>query len=213
MSTPKERMIELRRKWRDCERCDLHETRNNVVLGKGNPRGPGLILGMCPGEREDHRGLPMVGAAGQNLDRLLEQSGLSYTSGANVWIDNLVACRSTALGYGGRVVNRDPDDEEIQMCRPRVEQVFRIVDPTFVILLGKLVQTTIFGRNLPRFPFEYKGCTFFADLHPAYYCYVPDRDNSLRDAVNRWSRMGLEWRNLMTYPRPGVPWVFPLEVL
>ena len=47
-----------------CQRCDLAPTRNHVVVSRGNPLAPILIIGEGPGQQEDETGLPFVGRAG-----------------------------------------------------------------------------------------------------------------------------------------------------
>src|SRR3989338_6625989 len=59
----------------------LHENARNVVMGKGNPNACILFVGEAPGSNEDLQGIPFVGAAGKNLDKLLNSVGLSSLHG------------------------------------------------------------------------------------------------------------------------------------
>ena len=54
-----------------CVRCELAETRTNVVVSRGNPNAPILIIGEGPGQQEDEQGLPFVGRSGQLLEKIL----------------------------------------------------------------------------------------------------------------------------------------------
>src|SRR3989344_5002433 len=84
-----------------CKQC------KNIVIGKGNLLADILFVGEAPGRNEDEQGLPFVGAAGKNLDKLLEDVGLSLEK---VYIANILKCRPPE--------NRDPLPEEIKAHTP-----------------------------------------------------------------------------------------------
>ncbi len=60
-----------------CTRCPLHETRTKAVFGAGNADADLMFVGEAPGAEEDRQGLPFVGRAGQLLNQMLEEIGLS----------------------------------------------------------------------------------------------------------------------------------------
>ena len=68
----------------------LKEFAKNLVFGKGNPNAEILFVGEAAGKNEDEQGLPFVGAAGKNLDKLLANVGLSLD---NVYIANILKYR------------------------------------------------------------------------------------------------------------------------
>ena len=91
----------------DCTRCpQLAATRTTVVFGAGNADADLMFVGEAPGANEDRIGLPFVGQAGQLLDRLLEEIGLSRDA---VFIANVLKCRPPG--------NRDPQPAEIENCQ------------------------------------------------------------------------------------------------
>lgn len=47
----------------DCSRCELCETRTNLVFGVGNEAAEVMFIGEGPGEQEDLQGEPFVGPA------------------------------------------------------------------------------------------------------------------------------------------------------
>ena len=55
-----------------CSRCELCETRTNLVFGVGNEAAEVMFIGEGPGEQEDLQGEPFVGPAGKLLDTMLE---------------------------------------------------------------------------------------------------------------------------------------------
>jgi DNA polymerase len=122
--------------WQDCERCGLHETRTQVVFGRGqtrkNERVLVLFLGEAPGFTEDADGAAFVGEAGRLLNSMIKDTELDFT----YWVDNAVACRPT--NQHGR--NRPPSDVEVQACRPRVEELLTLLNPVGVALVGSVAR-------------------------------------------------------------------------
>lgn len=62
---------ELKSACENCHRCELCETRTNVVVGVGNENAEVMFIGEGPGENEDLQGEPFVGRAGKLLDKCL----------------------------------------------------------------------------------------------------------------------------------------------
>ena len=60
-----------------CTNCKLHKVRKQVVLPDGPYDAKYLLLGEAPGNTEDEGGRPFIGAAGDNLNLLLGQAGIS----------------------------------------------------------------------------------------------------------------------------------------
>src|SRR5436309_14198083 len=107
-----------------CTRCRLASGRTQVVFGVGNPDADVMFIGEGPGYHEDKQGEPFVGAAGQLLTRLLGEIGLRRE---DVYIANTVKCRPPG--------NRDPLPDEIESCRPYLEEQVKLVDPRIIVTL------------------------------------------------------------------------------
>ena len=127
-----------------CCRCDLCTTRTQVVFGEGSPAATLLIIGEGPGEGEDKSGHPFYGRAGQTLNMLLEEAGISRQG---VWITNVVKCRPTALS-GKRVTNRAPRVPEINACAIWRLGELDIIKPRIVCCLGAVAAKAIVGRDV-----------------------------------------------------------------
>ena len=102
-----------------CKNC------KNLVVGKGNFNSKILFVGEAPGRNEDEQGLPFVGAAGKNLDNLLEKVGLTLD---NVYVTNILKCRPPN--------NRDPTKEEIKAHAPWLLKQIKEMDPSVICSLG-----------------------------------------------------------------------------
>jgi len=115
----------------DCEELKLlKETEickncTNIVFGKGNEHADILFVGEAPGKNEDEQGLPFVGAAGKNLDKLLEKVGLSLE---DIYVTNILKCRPP--------LNRDPLPEEVKMHTPYLVKQIREIKPKVICSLG-----------------------------------------------------------------------------
>jgi uracil-DNA glycosylase family 4 len=122
------------RKWKQCQKCELCRTRQNVVLARGKVPATVLLVGEAPGASEDLIGKPFVGPAGRLLDQLIEQSlgDLSYC------VTNLVGC--IPIGEEGSKV-AEPDKKRILACRPRLQEIIELVKPKLLVRIGKLSQT------------------------------------------------------------------------
>ena len=84
-----------------CTKCELCQTRTNVVFGQGAQNAEVLFVGEGPGQSEDEQGLPFVGRSGQLLDKYLFAIDLDRSR--NCYIANIVKCRPPQ--------NRDPRPE------------------------------------------------------------------------------------------------------
>lgn len=109
----------------DDKSLPLRETAKNLVFGKGNPNAEIIFVGEAAGRQEDEQGFPFVGAAGKNLDKLLEKVGLSLD---DVYITNILKYRPPE--------NRDPYPEEIRKHTPYLLKQISILKPKVVCSLG-----------------------------------------------------------------------------
>jgi DNA polymerase len=115
-----------------CPRCDLAETRRNVVFGEGSPDAPLMLIGEGPGEQEDRTGRPFVGPAGILLDKALHANQITRRY---VYIANIVKCRPTIV-ENGRVKNRPPRQPEVEACKPWLLRQLEIVRPLAILCIG-----------------------------------------------------------------------------
>src|SRR6476660_718266 len=127
-----------------CCRCDLCATRTQVVFGEGSPTAKLVIIGEAPGEGEDNSGHPFFGRAGQMLNSILEEAGISRDE---VWITNTVKCRPSVQN-GKRLANRAPRVPEIQACTIWRAGELDIIKPQIVCCLGAVAAKAIVGRDV-----------------------------------------------------------------
>ena len=144
-----------------CEKCRLAQGRTQVVYGVGSPSADLMFIGEGPGHYEDKQGEPFVGAAGQLLNRMLDEIGIRR---GDVYIANVVKCRPPG--------NRDPYPDEIEACAPWLREQVQLIDPRVVVTLGNFATRFVLdkpvsisrvrGQRLP-----WSGRTVIPTFHPA----------------------------------------------
>ena len=160
---------EIRAELGDCTRCKLHTTRHSIVFGVGAPDAPLMFVGEAPGEQEDRRGEPFVGAAGQLLDKMIEAMGWTR---ATVYIANTTKCRPPG--------NRNPQPDELAACMPFLHAQIASVAPRIIVALGRPASNQLLGTDAPisalrgRFH-DRNGIQIMPTFHPAYLLREPDR--------------------------------------
>lgn len=174
----REALVELFHEVQACTRCPLHETRSKTVFGAGDADAEVMFVGEAPGAEEDRQGLPFVGRAGQLLNQLLEEIGLSREE---VFIANVLKSRPPG--------NRDPQPLEIEACRPYLFEQIRLIEPRVICTLGNFATKLLSGnpagitrvRGTPQVH-ELGGRTVFLLplFHPAAALRTPAMKETLR---------------------------------
>jgi DNA polymerase len=127
-----ERWVQAMRK-APCTDCELHLTRKNMVLYRGNPEAYLSFLSEAPGKNEDEQGIPFVGQAGELLDKMIKYMKLDKDQ--DVFITNVLMCRPPA--------NRNPLPEEVKACRPYFTAQLNLVNPRVLVVLGKVAAVAL----------------------------------------------------------------------
>ncbi len=176
---PKGILEELRSKAEKCTGCGLCKTRANLVFGVGPANAEVMLVGEAPGFWEDQAGIPFVGAAGKNLNALLQEAGLKREE---VYITNVVKARPPG--------NRDPTEEEIAACRPFLQGQISAIGPKLVVALGRIAAGELLGRPVAMsrehgslVDCNYAGVNFklFLTYHPAAGIYSGRTKMELQD--------------------------------
>ncbi|MFQ6129912.1 MAG: uracil-DNA glycosylase [Candidatus Hadarchaeaceae archaeon] len=171
-------MRELEIEAKKCKRCRLHKTRTNVVFGTGPANARIMLIGEASGFNEDKSGVPFVGAAGKNLDILLQTAGLKRN---DVYITNTVLCRPPQ--------NRDPLPDETEACKRFLEGHISVIKPKLIIALGRIAAGALLGRYVTMgrehgtlLDCTYAGVSFklFLTYHPAAALYGAETKSKLQ---------------------------------
>jgi DNA polymerase len=167
-----------------CQRCPLHESRNQAVFGVGSPSADWMIIGEAPGAEEDRLGEPFVGRAGRLLDAMLTALGESRET---VYIANVLKCRPPN--------NRDPGPDEAERCAPYLERQITLIRPRVILALGRVAAQRLLesdgslGRMRGQvFHYGEDRTPVIVTYHPAYL-------------LRRPGEKGKVWRDLLLAAR------------
>ncbi|HSR97747.1 MAG TPA: uracil-DNA glycosylase, partial [Kofleriaceae bacterium] len=187
---------QIRAELGECTRCKLHTTRRSIVFGVGATDTPLMFVGEAPGEQEDRRGEPFVGAAGQLLDKMIEAMGWTRSA---VYIANTTKCRPPG--------NRNPQPDELEQCMPFLHQQIAAIAPRIIVALGRPASNQLLGTDAPisalrgrfhdyvRVSSERYTCKVMPTFHPAYLLRDPDKKRSawadLKLVMAELTRLGI----------------------
>lgn len=152
---------ELEASCKNCNKCKLAGTRNNVVIEDGARNAKVMFIGEGPGADEDAIGLPFVGKAGKLMNMALAGLGIKREE---LYIANVVKCRPPG--------NRNPEKDEAEACREFLEAQIKLVNPKIIVLLGSVALKNILGEEYGITKtrgewIEKDGIMYMPTFHPA----------------------------------------------
>ena len=166
---------------KECQKCELCETRIKAVPGKGNFDADVIFVGEAPGRNEDIHGEPFVGAAGKRLDMILEDTGIDRK---DVYITNIVKCRPPK--------NRVPSKKEEESCNDFIKQEIEIINPKIICVMGNTAYGTLLdGKEITKNHgkiVEKDGRKFFVTFHPAATIYNQKLVDELKEDFKKLAK-------------------------
>ena len=144
---------------------------NKIVVGRGNPQAPLMIIGEAPGAKEEEMGEPFVGRSGKLLDKLLQNAEIDIKQ--DVYFCNVVKCRPPK--------NRRPTKTEIQENLPWLYQQIKLVNPEIIVLVGATAIEAILKIKSPISILRGKWINWDGSLvmpvfHPSYLLRNPSKE-------------------------------------
>ncbi|MBC8345910.1 MAG: uracil-DNA glycosylase [Candidatus Marinimicrobia bacterium] len=145
-----------------CHNCALGDSRTEFVFGVGDPEASLVLVGEAPGEKEDLKGEPFVGRAGQLLDKIL--AAINRSRQKDVYICNVLKCRPPS--------NRDPLADEVSECEPYLIHQINLIQPKLIVALGRVAGKTLLNVDKPLKSMrgilhDYHGTPLIVTYHPA----------------------------------------------
>ncbi|MDE3196823.1 MAG: uracil-DNA glycosylase, partial [Acidobacteriota bacterium] len=165
----------------DCKRCRLHQGRNKIVFGVGDPRARLVFVGEGPGADEDAQGIPFVGRAGQLLTQMIENTASKEgipLKRADVYICNVVKCRPPE--------NRTPEPDEMEVCGQFLFRQISVIQPRAICALGSTAAKALLGgkdgvTRLRGRWHNWREIPLLVTYHPSYLLR-PYNQNAKREA-------------------------------
>ena len=171
----------------ECQNCHLARKRRQAVPGQGSLHARLMFIGEGPGFEEDQQGRPFVGPAGQLLTKMIQAIDLQREE---VYITNVVKCRPPE--------NRTPLEDEVEACRPFLEEEIRLISPQILVALGSsaaqnMTRTQKKISDLRGRLLNFDGRRLIATYHPAYLLRNP---RAKREAWEDLKRVRREYDGL-----------------
>lgn len=184
-----------------CSTCGLYKScKSPKMEPTGEGRKGALIIAEAAGAKEDELGVQLVGDAGEVLRNVLKNHGLDLDR--DFWKTNSLACRPPN--------NRNPKNEEIKCCRPRLEKTIKETNPTSIWLMGNYaIESFYLGRNLDNLKIsslrgrvipDVSGCWIFPIFHPSFVLRNK-KDTILRRIFETDIRRAIAYLDV---PRPNI---------
>ena len=155
------------------DNCDLKNNAKKMVFSDGNINSQVMIVGEGPGEKEDEKGKPFVGDAGNLLNKMLSAININRES---VYITNVVNFRPPN--------NRKPTSAEINRYSIFLREHILIINPKILIIMGSTAMEALVGNNVKiskdrgkwkEIIIKNKTFTSIITFHPAYLLRQPDQ--------------------------------------
>lgn len=197
---------DLRQAVASCQACGLCGSRTQTVFGVGSVHSHWMVVGEAPGEQEDLKGEPFVGAAGRLLDQMLHAlrlaraqpaQGTAVEPARQVYIANTLKCRPPG--------NRNPQPEELQQCEPYLQRQLELLQPRIILAMGRFAVQSLLRSNEPIGKLRgrvhrYQGVPLVVTYHPAYLLRNP------LDKAKAWADLclaadTLEQQNATSLPK------------
>lgn len=161
-----QKLFELKKDLESRKDISLISSPKDVVFGDGNPDTRIMFIGEAAGYWETVERKPFVGQAGKLLVRTLME--ILQLARKDVYISNIVKARPPE--------NRDPLPEEIEAFRPYLDKEIEIIQPEFIVTLGRYSMRKFLGESVtiskvhgqPRaINWEGRSITIYPMFHPA----------------------------------------------
>jgi uracil-DNA glycosylase family 4 len=184
----------LREAVAQCTACGLCQSRRQTVFGVGHANAHWMIVGEAPGEQEDLKGEPFVGAAGHLLDSMLRALNLTREEAPperQVYIANTLKCRPPR--------NRNPEPEELARCEPFLMRQIELIRPKLILAMGRFAVQALLRSNEPIGKLRgrvhrYQGVPLVVTYHPAYLL------RNLADKSRAWDDLCLAAQTVEAKP-------------
>ncbi|GGM68558.1 uracil-DNA glycosylase [Lentzea pudingi] len=151
-----------------CRGCDLFQDATQTVFGEGPVPARLMMVGECPGDREDTDGHVFVGPAGRLLDKAFEAAGVDRSK---TYLTNAVKhFRFTERGK--RRIHQTPRRGEVVACFPWLREEIRVVQPRIVVVLGAVAAKAVLGPSFKLTEhrgevLEHEGLRVGVTVHPS----------------------------------------------
>lgn len=178
-------------------KCDICPLLNNVFVPSEVHKSRIILLAEAPGYHETLEGRPLVGVAGQDMNRIIESIGQTREFASYL---NSVSCRPTKEDS-----NRTPTDEEIACCNERLIYEIEQIKPLVIVTMGRIPYKALGGvmystlmSDIVGTEFMFRDYKVIATYHPAAISHAGGitsvRGKEIRDNIKEVFERALKVR-------------------
>jgi len=169
-----------------CEELKRSKLEHRCLWGEG--KGPIMLVGQCPGTKEDIKGVPFIGPAGNVLRKILGDK-VQYC-----YITNVVKC----------YYKTTPTQQMVKNCLPYLLYEIVTVKPKVIITLGEVASMALLRKKkiqdisfIPQTPKIklIEHIPVFATYHPAAVIRKGNWSDVIRDHIRTTIKVAWEYIN------------------
>ena len=127
----------LEREVQNCDRCVLHETRKQALLGRGSRSAELMFLLLAPDTSDDLMGMICSDAADDLFARMLDAIDIEID---DVYITSLLKCALPA--------SHTVTPKEIRCCTEHLKQQVQLIQPELIVVLGETAIRCLLQKDL-----------------------------------------------------------------
>ena len=120
-----------------CEKCPLHKTRKQAIIGRGNQSAELMFVLIAPDTIDDESGVLCDGEANKLFGKMLAAINLSVN---DVYITSLLKCSVAE--------NHTISPGEIHQCKAHLKHQVQLIQPKILVLLGETTARCLMQKNL-----------------------------------------------------------------
>ena len=158
---------DLQNNIQSCQRCELHQHRQQALMGEGNQQADIVFIGEAPDDVDDKAGQLFAGQAGQLLDAMLKAIGLDRQS---IYLLNMLKCKLPE--------SREPHTSELLCCDDYLQQQINLLQPKLIYAMGNAVQELLLTQQplaaMRRRAHHYNGIPVIVSLSPQQLLKSPE---------------------------------------
>jgi DNA polymerase len=121
-----------------CSSCQLHATRKQALVGRGNPSAELMFVLLAPESVDEEAGLICSGEAGALFTKMLAAIDIDIK---DVYITSLIKCLPPR--------NHTISPREIMCCNEHLKQQVDLVKPSHIIVLGETAIQCLLQKPQP----------------------------------------------------------------
>ncbi len=128
---------QVNREIQQCERCQLHKTREQAIAGRGNQSADIMFILLSASRDDDKAGVLCSGQSEVLFSKMLGAINIAFD---DIYITSLLKCSVP--------VNHTVSPKEIQSCDINLKQQIELIKPKLLVILGETAVQCLLQKNL-----------------------------------------------------------------